>query len=177
MDGLPGDVSGAVAGQESYHLRHLPRLSHTPERHLLEQSIPGFAGDGGGHVRLDQPRRHRVDQDVPVRQLSRGPRSVIALGGGAVTQRAVRLAVRKTGHLVWLRAPIEVLAARLGDASSRPLLAGDPRGRLAGLSAQREPIYARLSDATLDVMDLSPTQLAASLAALVERLEAERAHG
>jgi len=36
------------------------------------------------------------------RAASRGPRSVISLGGGALGSRAVRLAVRKTGHLLWL---------------------------------------------------------------------------
>src|ERR1700693_3464875 len=72
MDGLPGDVSGAVAGQESYHLRHLPRRADTLERHLLEQGLPRLRRDRRGHVRLDQTRRPGIDQDVAVRQLARG---------------------------------------------------------------------------------------------------------
>src|SRR3970040_835272 len=71
MDGLPGDVSGAVASQESYHLRHLPRRADPLERHLLEQGLPRLRRDRRGHVRLDQTRRHGIDQDVPVRQLAR----------------------------------------------------------------------------------------------------------
>src|ERR1700675_962625 len=40
VDGLPRDVGGAVAGQESYYLRHLPRRTDSLERHLLEQGLP-----------------------------------------------------------------------------------------------------------------------------------------
>ena len=39
---------------------------------------------------------------------------------------------------MWLRAPTAVLAARVGDDASRPLLAGDPAGALARLAALRE---------------------------------------
>ncbi|MFL5395266.1 MAG: chorismate synthase, partial [Myxococcales bacterium] len=47
----------------------------------------------------------RAREAAQVREVSRGQRSVIALGGGAVTSRAVRHHVRRSGHLVWLRAP------------------------------------------------------------------------
>jgi chorismate synthase len=104
-----------------------------------------------------------------------GPRSVIALGGGAVLSRSVRLAVRKTGHLVWLRAPVELCLSRAG-AGSRPLLAGDAAARLAELAALRNPLYARLADGAVDVAGLSPQQIAALAAASVRALEAQRAH-
>ena len=110
-----------------------------------------------------------------VRAASRGPRSVISLGGGALGSRAVRLAVRKTGHLLWLRAPVALCAERA--ATGRPLLAGNPAGRLAELATAREPIYARLADATIEVVaGLAPQQLAAQAAAAVSALEAQRAH-
>jgi hypothetical protein len=45
------------------------------------------------------------------------------------------------------------------------------------LAAAREPIYARLADAVLEVVpQLSPESLAAQAAAAVARLEAQRAH-
>src|SRR5207253_1653 len=77
-------------------------------------------------------------------------RSVISLGGGAVGSRAVRLAVRKTGHLIWLRAPVPLCAERA--ATGRPLLAGNPAARLEELAAAREPLYARLADGVLEVV-------------------------
>jgi chorismate synthase len=117
----------------------------------------------------------RAREAEAVRAAARGPRSVISLGGGAVTTRAVRLAVRRSGHLLWLRAPVSLCAERA--ATGRPLLAGDPAGKLAELAAAREPIYARLADAVLDVVPgLGPEPLAAQAAALITALEAQRAH-
>jgi len=110
-----------------------------------------------------------------VRQAARSARSVISLGGGALGSRAVRLLVRKTGHLLWLRAPASLCAERA--ATGRPLLAGDPAAKLAELAAARNPLYARLADAIVDVVPgLSPPQLAAQAAAAISALEAQRAH-
>jgi shikimate kinase len=118
--------------------------------------------------------RHREVEAV--RAAARGPRSVISLGGGALVSRAVRLAVRKTGHLVWLRAAVALCAERA--ASGRPLLAGNPAARLEGLAAARLPIYERLSDAVAEMVPgLSPQQLAAQVASMIVALEAQRAHG
>ncbi|HUJ25993.1 MAG TPA: chorismate synthase [Myxococcales bacterium] len=117
----------------------------------------------------------RTRELAALRAAVRGPRSVISLGGGAVTTRAVRQAVRRSGHVLWLRAPVALCAGRA--ASGRPLLAGDPAGKLAELAAAREPLYARLADATLEVVaDISPQLLAAQAAAGIHALEAERAH-
>ena len=66
---------------------------------------------------------------------------VIACGGGTVLDPDNRRRLRDAGVVVWLRAPVEVLAARVGDGASRPLLAGDPRGALARLAAAREAAY------------------------------------
>jgi shikimate kinase len=111
-----------------------------------------------------------------VRRLARGPRSVIALGGGAVLHRSVRHWLRRSGHLVWLQASPEVLAGRLGEAHDRPLLAGDVRTRLQELQRQRDPLYGRLADAAVDVDELSPAQAASLCANAILRLDAERAH-
>ena len=101
---------------------------------------------------------------------------MISVGGGALGSRAVRLLLRKTGHLLWLRAPVALCAERA--AAGRPLLEGDTAARLAELAAVREPVYARLADAVVEVQaGLSPQQLAAQAAAAVAALEAQRAHG
>ena len=115
----------------------------------------------------------RAREAAQVREVSRGPRSVIALGGGAVTTLAVRHHVRRSGHLVWLRAPVDLCADRA--ATGRPLLAGDPAAKLAALAAAREPLYARISDAQIDVEGLTPEQVARACSARVRSLEAERA--
>src|SRR5437588_831723 len=121
-----------------------------------------------------EPHFRALETDA-VRAAARGPRSVISLGGGALGTRAVRLAVRKSGHLLWLRAPVALCAERA--ATGRPLLAGDPQARLAELAIAREPVYARLADAVVDVVTgASPQLISAQAAAAVSALEAQRAH-
>jgi len=51
---------------------------------------------------------------------------------------------------VWLRAPTSVLAARVGNDESRPLLAGDPAGALARLAEVRAEAYTAAADAVVD---------------------------
>ena len=133
------------------------------------RSIPEiFSRDGEAEF-----RRREVEA---LRAAASGPRSVISVGGGALGSRAARLLVRKTGHLLWLRAPVALCAERA--ATGRPLLEGDPAARLAALAAAREPLYARLADAVVEVQaGLSPAQLSAQVAAAVAALEAQRAHG
>src|SRR5665213_3628032 len=51
--------------------------------------------------------------------------AVISLGGGALEDDATFAGVRRH-TLVWLRATVPTLAARLSGNGDRPLLAGDP---------------------------------------------------
>jgi shikimate kinase len=66
---------------------------------------------------------------------------VIATGGGAVLDPENRKSLRANAVVVWLRAPVDVLAERVGDGNVRPLLHGDPRAALARLDKLREPAY------------------------------------
>ncbi|MGB0620974.1 MAG: shikimate kinase [Myxococcota bacterium] len=75
--------------------------------------------------------------------------AVVALGGGAIVQPGAADHLVESGLVVWLEADPDTILARIGDASTRPLLAGlDPAGqraRLEGLLADRKPYYARAS--------------------------------
>jgi len=75
---------------------------------------------------------------------------VIASGGGAIVDPENRRRFRDVGVVVWLRAETAVLAARVGDGATRPLLAGDPEGALARLGAARQDAYAASADAVVD---------------------------
>jgi chorismate synthase len=143
----------------------------------LDQKIERAAGKPVADIfAVEGEAGFRAREAESVQAAVRGPRSVISFGGGAVTSRAVRLAVRKSGHLLWLRAPLSLCIQRAASAP-RPLLAGDAVKRMGELAAVREPIYARLADAVLEVVpQLSPESLAAQAAAAVARLEAQRAH-
>ena len=78
-------------------------------------------------------------------------------------------------HRAPLRAPVALCAERA--ATGRPLLAGNPQARLADLAIAREPLYARLADAVLDVVPgASPQLISAQAASVVSALEEQRAH-
>ena len=78
---------------------------------------------------------------------------VIACGGGTVLDPEIRRRLRAAGVVVWLRAPVPVLAARVGDGETRPLLAGDPTGSLTRLEKLREPVYEASAHCAVDTED------------------------
>jgi len=88
-----------------------------------------------------------------------GP-SVVSVAGGAVLDPANRALLRRAGTVVWLRASVPTLVARVGDGRGRPLLAGDAAGELARLEALRRPLYAEVATAVVDVDGLTPEQVA-----------------
>lgn len=73
--------------------------------------------------------------------------AVIALGGGALTSPGLLEKLAEKGDLVYLRASIDVLMARIADPASRPLMAGLDEGarraRLAALLEERRELYER----------------------------------
>jgi shikimate kinase len=92
------------------------------------------------------------ERRVTLRLLGRPPH-VLATGGGAILDAATRAQIGENAVSVWLRAPVELLLARVERRNSRPLLkGGNPRERLEQLLAEREPLYAR-ADIVVDAAD------------------------
>ena len=84
----------------------------------------------------------RLERAELERVLAEPTRRVIALGGGALLSRDLRLDALDRACVVCLEAPLDVVLSRAG-ATPRPLLAGpDPRARAAELLAARRPAYA-----------------------------------
>lgn len=91
---------------------------------------------------------------------------VLALGGGALLHAETRHAVAASGApVVYLRGELEDLARRVGDGANRPLLAGDPAGRLAELATQRCPAYEETATLIVDAGTRTAGQVAATIAA------------
>ena len=101
-------------------------------------------------LELDGESRFReLERDALLRACA-SPGSVIATGGGALNDPLNRWALRRHGILIWLQAPVDLLARRLAaDDVPRPLLQGDRAGRLTTLLAERSPFY-RAADAWVD---------------------------
>jgi chorismate synthase len=173
--GLPGSGKSTLGPLLAAQLK-LPFLDLDAELER-EAGMPVtqiFARDGEAAFRLLETNK--------IRELADGPRRVIALGGGSLGSRAVRLAIRRSGHLLWLATSNEVCLARIGaGATTRPLLAADPEGRLRALAEERNPLYARLADVRLEAgapgaEAATPELLALQAAAAVSALEAQRVH-
>ena len=100
------------------------------------------------------------------------PAAVIAVGGGALCDPESRAALLAAGPVVCLRAAPEEILARVGDASTRPLLAGaagrtERLARIRELLAARAPVYA-LATHTVDTTGLDADQVVAKVRAAVE---------
>lgn len=86
----------------------------------------------------------RKGEEKVIRRLLRGPRKVLATGGGAYMNERTRELIGERGVAVWLRADLETLLRRVGRRNDRPLLkGGDARETLARLMEERYPVYAQ----------------------------------
>jgi shikimate kinase len=86
-----------------------------------------------------------------------------------VLDPAILQAVRESAWVVWLQAPVEVLAARVNadpkSAGRRPPLTS--HDRLDELKEQlriREPVYRAAADHVIDTADLAPAAVAQEIA-------------
>lgn len=96
---------------------------------------------------------------------------VLALGGGAVLAAGTREALATSGvPVVWLRAEVSTLANRVGRAEDRPLLAGDPVGRLGRLAAERQAIYEGVATVVVDADQRGAKRVAVAIAAALDEL-------
>jgi len=122
-------------------------------------------------LRADEASFRALEEEV-VADVLAAPPGVVATGGGMVLSPRNRAALSSCPacRVVWLRAPVAVLAARLsvGKGEDRPLLTGDdPVARLAALAARRDSLYRACADLIVDTDDLSPPQVARRIAGLV----------
>ncbi len=86
------------------------------------------------------------------------PPHVLATGGGAFMDPAIRARVREGAISIWLHAEIDLLLKRVSRRTNRPLLKGaDQRAVLTQLIEQRYPVYAE-ADIRIDSADGPPEQ-------------------
>ena len=96
--------------------------------------------------------------------------AVIATGGGAILAAENRQVMREHGTVVYLRARLDSLWERTRRDTHRSLLAtADPRGTLATLLEQREPLYLEAAHLVVDTGPQSAAVLVGRLAAMLRR--------
>jgi shikimate kinase len=102
------------------------------------------------------------------RVAAQGPQ-VVAVGGGAPAHGDNMDFMLHAGRVVCLTASVDELAARVGDAQTRPLLAGkDVRAEIERLLAARQKFYER-AHLTIDTTGLVPSQVARRITEALEQ--------
>jgi len=92
------------------------------------------------------------ERKVIVRLLGEAPH-VLATGGGAFIDPQTRARIEENAVSVWIKAPVDILLARVSRRDTRPLLRnGDPREILERLLSERAPIYGE-ADMAVDSED------------------------
>lgn len=128
----------------------------------LDARIEAQAGSSVAEIfRTRGEAAFRVLEATAVDALLAQPRHcVVALGGGAVSSRALRRKLLDAGCLITLDASAAELARRVGQGEGRPLLAdSDVVARLGELRESRADAYAECH-AVIDTGALSPRAIA-----------------
>ena len=91
-----------------------------------------------------------------IARLLKGPKQVLATGGGAFMDTETRQLIKKCAVSVWLRADLDLLLSRTMRRNDRPLLKNaNRRETLERLIAERHPVYAD-ADVVVDSARESP---------------------
>jgi shikimate kinase len=78
-----------------------------------------------------------------IAKLLAGPLCVLSTGGGAILNEETRALISAQTTVIWLKARLETLLARVAKDKNRPLLkTEDPAARLQQLLEMRTPFYA-----------------------------------
>jgi len=95
----------------------------------------------------------RAGERRVIARLLHEPPLVLATGGGAFMDQETRGQILAHSISVWLKADLDLLERRVARRNTRPLLnTGNPREILAGLMAERYPVYAE-ADITVEAHD------------------------
>ena len=111
----------------------------------------------------DEATLRRVEAAALAAALAAPPPVVASVAAGVVLDAGARERMREHAFVVYLRASLTTLTARVGTGAGRPWLADDPAAALARLAAGREPLYLEVADLVLDVDAASPADLAARI--------------
>lgn len=107
----------------------------------------------------------RAREAAALRRVAGEGPQVIAVGGGCPVYGDNMEIMLAAGQVVCLTASPDEIAARAGDTSTRPLLAGqhDVRAEVVRLMEARQPHYAR-AHLTVDTTGRPPSQVARKIA-------------
>lgn len=104
-----------------------------------------------------------AEQHVIAEAMDTAALGVVSLGGGAVLRSANREIIRDRGYVVFLDVSEEQALQRLGDASARPVLAGDPARHWSRIRAERLDFYKTTAHSVIDTTGLDVDDVATKI--------------
>jgi|SRR5262245_37730088 len=151
-------MMGAGKSTVGHELAKLTGWRYLDNDELLERAVGESARNvldtkGAGALR-------RAESAALAEGLREQPPVIVSVAGGVVEAAADRDRICGGGFVVWLRAPIAVLTARVGTGADRPWLQPDPEEALRRLYADREPLYAGVASIVVDVEDRTSAETA-----------------
>ena len=106
----------------------------------------------------EQGFRRREAQVID--ELTQLPHIVLATGGGAVLKPENRKHLRSRGFVIYLQSDVDNLFNRVRHDTRRPLLQNeDPKGTLAAILKEREPLYLEVADLIVKTEDVPVSQV------------------
>lgn len=115
-----------------------------------------FVEDGEPHFRL-------VEESIVIDALLER-NGVLSLGGGAVMNDATqRVLLDSPATKIFLDISLSAVSPRVGFDNARPLLMVNPRQKWAELMNLRRPIYESLADISIDVSELSVSEVSSRI--------------
>lgn len=105
----------------------------------------------------------KIEKEILRRALER-ENIVLSCGGGAIIDIQNRRLLKKKSIVVWLDASAGVIAERLKDDGSRPLLADNSKESIVNLLEKRLELYREASEIRVQTDDLDINQVALYIA-------------
>jgi len=106
----------------------------------------------------------REEETIVLNELDPDKLSIIVTGGGVVLRPKNVARLHELGIVVCLTANLPTLLKRLARRSHRPLLEAEDRSAtVKSLLRERQPLYEKAADLTIDTSSLSHDQVAQSI--------------
>jgi shikimate kinase len=115
----------------------------------------------------------RKEEDM-LFELARSRKKVIATGGGSVMHENVWAKLRKNALVVWLTADVKTICQRLAADSDMedqrpPLTEMGTMNEIAMVLSERQPLYKKSSDLTINTEGKAPEEVAEIILAEMQR--------
>jgi shikimate kinase len=115
---------------------------------------------------------HDREADVLREAVTARPPVVAAAAASVVDDSSCRAALTGArAYVVWLDAPPQVLAGRIGSGDHRPHYHADPETMLRQQYERRAPRFRELADLTVDVARNGPDEVASMILEALRRVE------